>query len=64
MDPHFSTDSPRLQPLVVTTRGNAVENMQFVGEIRNPQSLAVKGFVNGVPGRIRTSDAGIRRTTL
>ena len=38
--------------------------MWFVGEIKNPQSLAVKGFGDGVPGRIRTCAAGIRRPVL
>ena len=43
---------------------DAEENVEFVWEIKNPQLLAVKGFGDGVPGRIRTCDAGIRRTVL
>jgi len=46
------------------SRGDAAENGVFFLEIKNPQSLAVKGFNDGVPGRIRTCDAGIRRTAL
>ena len=33
-------------------------------KMKNPQSLAVEGLNDGVPGRIRTCDAGIRRTAL
>ncbi len=36
----------------------------FCREIKTPQSLAVKGFGYGVPGRIRTCDAGIRSPAL
>ena len=53
-----------LPPLVVTPHGDAGENVKFIWEIKNPQSLAVKGFYDGVPGRIRTCDAGIRRPAL
>jgi hypothetical protein len=35
----------------------------FLGN-KNPQSVAVKGVSDGVPGSIRTGDAGIRRTAL
>ena len=49
---------------MVTAHGDAAENVNFVCETKNPQSLAVKGFNDGVPGRIRTCDAGIRRTEL
>ena len=41
-----------------------MENGDYCAEIINPLSLAVKGFGDGVPGRIRTCDAGIRRTAL
>ena len=37
---------------------------KIFSEIKEPQSLAVKEFENGVPGRIRTCDAGIRRPAL
>ena len=33
-------------------------------KMKNPQSLAVEGLNDGVPGRIRTCDAGIRRPAL
>ena len=46
------------------SRGDAAENGVFSWEIKKPQSLAVKEFEDGVPGRIRTCDAGIRRPAL
>ena len=48
----------------MTAHGDAKENVKFVGEIKKPQSLAVKEFEDGVPGRIRTCDAGIRSPAL
>ena len=46
--------------LVVRAHGDAAENGKFSREIKKPQLLAVKGLRDGVPGRIRTCDAGIR----
>ncbi len=41
-----------LPPLVVTAHGDAAKNGVLVWAIKKPQSLAVKEFEDGVPGRI------------
>ena len=63
----FSRISPGLMQYTVVDgdeTGDSPLLLRRGRKTKNPQSLAVKGFSDGVPGRIRTCDAGIRSPAL